>query len=211
MKKIRKYRYSLSGVLVLCILLISSLKVMANTVSDGDAWAVVCNEGTVSQGDMNIMDEVPLAPMTVSGNDLEDVGVNLSVPSNMDFVIDPWGMAGKGQIYSSEFVVRNEGECAGVLYLHDIKAEYEMDGEVIFVEVLDQVYATSDRNINLKMVLSTGEEIVLTEACSELEIPMEVGQELVFYLDGNLNEKATVSWSGVVVHVSMKYSWENVY
>lgn len=214
MKKIGKYRYSLSGVLVLCILLISSLKVMANTVSSGDVGIVVCSEGTVSQGDIQMSDVIPLAgqiPMSVSGNDAEDIGVNLSVPTNIDFMIDPWGLAGKGQIYSADFVICNEGECAGVLYLHDISACLEDVGDIFFVDGKEDVYSTNDRNVNLKMVFSTGEEIVLTEACSELEIPMDVGEELAFHMEGNVNEKAAVSWAGVVVQVSMKYSWGNVF
>lgn len=210
MKTLGKQKNYIVVLMMLCLLLTFSMRVFAGTVSGGD---VVEPMATISQGDSliceDVLAEAEMELVKAVEDGTEVAGMNLSVPSNLDFVIDPWGIGGKGQIYSTKFVIRNEGESSGILYLHDIFG-YQDEKMAVFVNGKEEIYGTDSRNVYLKMVFSTGEEVVITEACSELEISMEAGQEIVFWLDGNVNEKTTDSWADVVVHVSMKYNWVNV-
>ena len=62
----------------------------------------------------------------------EDVGLNhLQIPQKLGVVIDPWEMDGKEQIYSEEYVIRNDGEMPGVLMLSNLACRPQEQSGVI--------------------------------------------------------------------------------
>lgn len=56
----------------------------------------------------------------------------LQIPQKLEVVIDPWEMDGKSQIYSEQYVIRNDGKEPGMLTLSNLACKVsEQSGAVV--------------------------------------------------------------------------------
>lgn len=130
--------------------------------------------------------------------------IDLEVPGNLDFVIDPWNMSGCGQIYSKRFTIKNCGDSVCSLFLQGT-ASTPSDG-VLFVEDSGEIYAQDTANVYLEMVFENGDTLIFSTEGKEHVATLEPGGELVFQFTGAVNEKAPGSWGDKEVYVILRYS-----
>lgn len=163
---------------------------------------------SVSMGDAKHKEEMntdlSVAEQTLMSLDRESVEViNLQVPSNLNFVIDPWNISGKGQIHSERFAIRNSGDTACIIQLQNISCAGRHG--VVIVEDAGQIYAQDEAAIYLEMAFENGEILVLTEEDQAYAVVLEPHEELAFRLTGAVNEKTSKGWEDKVLSVKLKY------
>lgn len=130
--------------------------------------------------------------------------ISLQVPDNLDFVIDPWNMSGRGQIYSERFTIKNCGDEACSLFLQGM-ASAPLNS-VLFVEDVGEIYTQDTANVYLETVFENGDTLILSTEGREYTVTLEPGCELVFWLAGAVNEKASGNWGDKAVSVILRYS-----
>lgn len=168
---------------------------VAAAVSGGDGALA-----SVSGGDAGETAEQGFSP---KDSDLTPI-ISLQVPDHLDFVIDPWNLAGHGQIYSERFTIKNTGDTACAISLRDITC-WGIGGAVV-VDSTQEIYAQDVAAVYLELRLESGECLILSREQSEYSTVLLPGGELVFWLTGAVNEKTSEPWAGKGLSVSLKYS-----
>lgn len=149
----------------------------------------------------------------VSGNDgaknigLPDKTIQLQVPENIDFIIDPWGVAGRGQVYSDKYTIRNCGTREGVLYLSDIICFTNPDADIAVTKDKQAVSHTEEKSVYIEMVFDTGETLLLSQTGQEYCIRCAPGEEIVFWISGAVSSNVANGWEKDDVMLSMKYKF----
>lgn len=169
----------------------------------GAAAAVSGGDGalaSVSGGNAGETAEQGVSP---KDSDLTPI-ISLQVPDHLDFVIDPWNLAGHGQIYSERFTIKNTGDTACAISLRDITC-WGIGGAVV-VDSTQEIYAQDVAAVYLELRLESGECLILSREQSEYSTVLLPGGELVFWLTGAVNEKTSEPWAGKGLSVSLKYS-----
>lgn len=198
-----------AGILVMCFALsmfrISSgawqdanLSVSGNVGNQSSVLTENESLGSISGGDL--MDFHALEPET------EPVPVpiiRLQVPDNLNFVIDPWNISGKGQIYSEWFTIVNCGDTACTIQLQDISCT-DLKG-IIIVEDAGQLHMRDEAGIYLELVFENGETRALTEEGQEYAVVLNPNEELTFWLTGAVNERNPESWGNKALSVKLKF------
>ena len=157
--------------------------------------------------------EQPVSGSTgdVSGNhaaDLTDAAegiLQLQVPENIDFVIDPWGIAGRGQIYSGEYRIRNCGTEEGVLYLSDMVCIVKDDADVLVAEDEQTAVFGEKKSICIEMVFDNGETLVLSREGQEYSVRLAPGEEITFWISGAVGTGRMENWKNNDVMIKMTY------
>ena len=169
--------------------------------------AVSGNEGqqnSVSAGNMELED-----PEHRSGDgneeftDRESAILSLQVPSNLDIVIDPWNLSGRGQVYSERFTIMNSGNVPYTLWLRDMTCT--AGGGAIPVGSAGEIYNEA-ASVYLELVFENGDSRVLSAESQDYEVVLRPGEELAFRITGAVNERGAEDWGEKQVSISMKYS-----
>lgn len=129
--------------------------------------------------------------------------ISIQVPDNLDFVIDPWNLSGKGQIYSEHFTIRNCGNMICTVVLQNIVCIG--DNGVVVVKDVEQIYAQDAAGAYLEIVFENGETLALSAEDKEYTAILEPGGELVFWFAGAVNERASEGWENKELSVGLKY------
>ncbi len=139
----------------------------------------------------------------------EDVGLNhLQIPQKLGVVIDPWEMDGKEQIYSEEYVIRNDGEMPGVLTLSNLACRPQEQSGVIVTANPAGLHDGDEKLICMKMIFGNGDQIDLSEDASTYQVELQPGEELSICFEGEVNEYASEGWKDGDVTVTVAYSWD---
>ncbi len=153
---------------------------------------------------------------------LENPVLNVVVPIAVSITIDPLELAGKGQIYSDTYKIRNNGDTDVLLTFSDIQVTFADD---INFEALSQPFdeRTSSDLKSIFMMLDFGRSdmppAVITDfsrsgpICIPLSPPMEDTEEdslLQFNFCGSVNYAPAVSWKDSDVKISMNYTLQTV-
>lgn len=155
--------------------------------------------------------------LSVSGGDASDTAelrssldsdltpiFSLQVPERLDFTIDPWNLAGHGQIYSERFTIRNTGNAACVISLQDITCM--ASGGTVIVDSTQEIYAQDAAAVYLEINFESGEGLALSGKQNEYFATLLPGGEVAFWFTGAANEKTSDSWAGKGLSVSLKYT-----
>ena len=171
--------------------------------------AVSGNEGgqnSVSAGNMELEDPEYGAGVS-DGNaelsDRESVILSLQVPGNLDFVIDPWNLSGRGQVYSERFTIMNSGNVPYTLWLRDMTCT--AGGGARPVGSAGEIYNEA-ANVYLELAFENGDSRVLSTESQDYEVVLRPGEELAFRITGAVNEKTTEDWGEKQVRISVKYN-----
>ncbi len=155
----------------------------------------------VNSGEKNTANKANTEPV--------DTGLRrLQIPQKLEVVIDPWEMDGKGQIYSEEYVIRNDGETPGMLTLSNLACRPQEQSGVIVRADKEGLHDSEDKLIYLEMFLGSEERIVFSKDNSQYQIELEPGEELTVCFGGEVNENASRKWGNNDIAVSVVYSWE---
>lgn len=139
---------------------------------------------------------------------LEDSGLRqLQIPQKLEVVIDPWEMDGKGQIYSEEYMIRNDGETPGTLTLSNLACKVSEQSGAVVTANRAGIHDNSEKSIYMQMVFGNGDRVELSEDRSTYQVELQPGEELSICFEGEVNEYASESWQDGDVAVTVVYSW----
>lgn len=151
-------------------------------------------QNSVSAGNMELEDPEYRSGVS-DGNaelsDRESVILSLQVPSNLDFMIDPWNLSGRGQVYSERFTIKNSGNVPYTLWLRDMTCT--AGGGAIPVGSVGEIYNEAV-NVYLELAFEKGDSRVLSTESQDYEVILRPGEELAFRITGAVNEKTTEDW-----------------
>lgn len=142
----------------------------------------------------------------------------LQIPSEVNVVIDPLEIDGKGQLYSERYVIRNKGTEAGTLVLFNFKCFSNGQDKAVVKTDRAEVYSSQEKAVYIEMVFDSKDRMVSRredsgqEDCEyeilEYEIRLEPEEELVFWFEGEVNEYASQPWQDGDIAIALDYSWK---
>lgn len=140
---------------------------------------------------------------------LEDTGLKqLQIPQKLDVVIDPWEMDGKGQIYSEEYIIRNDGETSGMLTLSNLACKVSKQSGAVVAANRAGLHDGDEKFIYMQMIFGNGDQVDLSEDGSTYQVELQPGEELSICFEGEVNEYASESWKDGDIAVTVVYSWD---
>lgn len=133
--------------------------------------------------------------------------ITLRVPRNLNFVIDPWEINGKGSIWSQEYVFSNNGKAPVELKMRDIKCSAR---EGIFCAGSqvspEEVIGASGKAVQMKLELSNGEVIYVTEDGGSYETIVDAGESFTLTVIGIISDEAKEQWQDGDLSLSLSYA-----
>lgn len=134
--------------------------------------------------------------------------ISIRFPTSLDFVIDPWELKGKGQIFSQEYMIQNCDTEAILVKITDLKCVPEIKGSIQILSALEDNWnETADKKIVLTVNFDNGDSIVLSEEVQDYSIILEPEEKLIFSFSGFVNENVSEEWKKEDLKVSCTYSW----
>ena len=229
----------LTGFLCICMaasLLIPTLAAEENNLEDSAESAVESLVEDVDEGDAESLyedvgesgaesldedvDDSDAESLIIDSNenlvDYPSQVFNIIVPSSMSFVIDPFELAGRGQIYSEGFPIINCGETDVLLMIANIKAIFANDTDF---EPLAEPYRNESLHAekSVYLVLDFGRDdtppIVLTDsdADSSVYTILYAGQTdsaCTLSVNGSVNPSPAEDWQAGDIKIQLTYLLE---
>lgn len=139
----------------------------------------------------------------------DDTGLKqLRIPQKLDVIIDPWEMDGKGQIYSEQYVIRNDGEAPGILTLSNLACKVSEQSGAMVTTNREGLHDGDEKLIYMLMIFGNGDQVDLSEDGSTYHVELQPGEELSIGFEGEVNEYASEGWQDGDVVVTVAYSWD---
>ncbi len=133
--------------------------------------------------------------------------IAISVPKNLDFVLDPWNLCERGIVWSEGYSFRNNGETAVMLSLEDIKCV--LKSGVVAAGAGDSeetILNSSEKLIRMELYLGNGDVVNVTEEGCGYEAVLAPGEELTFYVGGCISQNPEEPWQSGDVSLKMMYN-----
>lgn len=210
MEKIGKH--GKSAVILALGLSLCTLETMATGEQNGGRESTAGNAGKIVSVSGNGME-------TVSGNGAESIinmeqpdsivseRMSLQIPQRLGVVIDPWELAGRGQIYSEQYMIRNMGDAPGTLTL-SFRCISGEDREVNIRTDKEGLHEETVKSICMEMVYEDGNRIALSQEGGEYRIELQPKEQFLVWFSGEVNENASEQWRDGDVTVEGRYSWD---
>lgn len=179
--------------------------VLQENGADGIIPAVSGNVPFVSGNMPTVSGNIPV------GNALADIRTGmdaLQMPEETAVVIDPWEIDGRGQVYSEQYTVRNEGNTAGMLVLSNLTCFSKGQEKAVIKTDKEGIHNGREKSVYIELVFENGDRMVFGQDDSRYIARLEPGEELVFRFAGEVNENAAGLWQDGDIAVSMECSWE---
>lgn len=139
----------------------------------------------------------------------KDTGLKqLQIPQKLEVVIDPWEMDEKGQIYSEEYVIRNDSKTPGILTLSNLACKVSERSGAVVVSSQAGIHDGFEKLIYMQMIFGNDDKVVLSQENTAYEVELQPGEELSVGFEGEVNENAPEGWQNGDVAVSVVYSWQ---
>lgn len=139
----------------------------------------------------------------------EDTGLRqLQIPQKLEVVIDPWEMDGRSQIYSEQYVIRNDGKEPGILTLSNLACRVSEQSRAVVTTNRSGLHDGDEKLIYMQMKFGNGDQIDLSEDGSSYQVELQPEEELSVCFEGEVNENASESWQDGDVTVTVVYSWD---
>lgn len=190
-------RQIIKGILIFCFIIFFGIsqEIIGLTAASSVGEDIMDISGN------NVANIITSSEEMVSNNNV----VYLQVPNDIDFVIDPWQVAKRGQVYSEKYVIRNCGTKEGTLYLTNIVCYPEKSENIVIVKDRNLISDNGEKSIFMEMMFDNGEVLVLSQEEKQYSIKIAPKSEIVFWVIGNINVKAEDEWRNNDVKISMKY------
>ncbi len=135
---------------------------------------------------------------------------NLQIPEKITVVIDPWEIGGEGQVHSEQYVIRNVGMKTVKLLLYQFACVPQNGNSGIVRADKAGIHEGSEKAIYMEMVIGNGDSVLFTEEGTGLyEVELGAGEELSFYITGEVNENAVEPWRDGDFQVMISYQWDD--
>jgi hypothetical protein len=150
----------------------------------------------------------------------DDPVLHVTVPQNLDFVIDPFGSAGRGQVYSDARVIENRGDTDVLLTFSDISVVFGNGADIEVMRAPFNVYSyPGPARKALYLLLDFGMEdtapLVLTDETARANPPGILlraagseGDACALNLSGVVNCDTDAGWRDGDVKISLNYFME---
>lgn len=139
----------------------------------------------------------------------EDIGLRqLQIPQKLEVVIDPWEMDGRSQIYSEQYVIRNDGKEQGILTLSNLACRVSEQSRAVVTTNRSGLHDGDEKLIYMQMKFGNGDQIDLSEDGSSYQVELQPEEELSVCFEGEVNENASESWQDGDIAVTVAYSWD---
>ncbi len=132
----------------------------------------------------------------------------LQIPQKLEVVIDPWEMDGKSQIYSEQYVIRNDGKEPGMLTLSNLACKVSEQSGAVVTTNRAGLHDGDEKLICMQIIFGNGDRIDLSENDSTYQAELQPGEEVSLCFEGEVNEYASESWKDGDVAVTVAYSWD---
>lgn len=184
----------------------------ASSVSDSDA-----DTGTESKLPEEDNIDGILGEPAVEGLQGADAAANsaeeevpvLEMPQKIHLIIDPWEIEGRGQVYSEQYVMKNNGENPIKLDLYGMACKPgEQSGVVVNTE-REGIHDGDSKAIYMEMMFSNGESVIFTEEEAEYSVELKPGEELALWFAGEVNENTSQAWRDGDIKVIIMYQWDD--
>ncbi len=135
---------------------------------------------------------------------------NLQIPEKITVVIDPWEIGGEGQVHSEQYVIRNVGMKTVKLLLYQFACVPQNGNSGIVRADKAGIHEGSEKAIYMEMVIGNGDSVLFTEeGTGSYEVELGAGEELSFYITGEVNENAVEPWRDGDFQVMISYQWDD--
>lgn len=152
----------------------------------------------------------------------EDTGLRIEVPTELPFVIDPFEITGRGQVYSQDFQIINRSAERVKVTLTEIKYSFKNNKDFRAVSALEDIDDTSDKkDIFLTLdIEETGETLAITDQSPLKNYSFllasgngdgeESGESdrITFSIGGSVNPSPRSEWYRNDVRIEILYTFE---
>lgn len=128
---------------------------------------------------------------------------SVAVPESLDFVMDPYELAGQGSIWSQEYCFINKGSIPVKIHLgrlHCVAAD-----SVVIVEGAEQAEGSGKRAA-LWLRMGNGDTVMITESNSAYEITLAPQEAFPFWISGKIS--VSDRWESGDISLSLWYRLE---
>lgn len=161
------------------------------------------------KNDMEIdTEEVPEEMIPSEEIDLPENVLSFQVPEDLNFIMDPLEICGRGQIFSKEFLFSNLGNEKIRIELSAI--ECTMAENVRIADEGEDIAQLTEKVFWLQLLMETGEVITVSEEAVGYELVLNPGQNFTFCIIGNMSVNPEIPWQAQDVSISLVYSVEQV-
>jgi len=190
--------------LILVLILISNvLSVSADESVSYDE--ILCEP---SENEESFCDAIFHEETIADETDTETI-INVSVPTNLDFKIDPFEIAGRGQIYSDDYIIQNVGATDVLMTISQVQVIFanEYDFQAVAHEI-DYDYQSPVKTVYMVLNINSSPLIITDSAIGEYETILLDGDKLKLSVSGNLNMFPAERWRDGDIKILLSYSLE---
>ncbi len=124
---------------------------------------------------------------SVSGNDSDMAAspiISVSAPNCLDFIMDPYELAGQGSIWSQEYSFVNTGDVPVKIFLEKLHCTAADD---VIITENEEAVTKDGKTAALWLDLNDGSILRITEKNSACEISLSPGEALIFRIRGKIS------------------------
>lgn len=127
--------------------------------------------------------------------------VSVAAPETLDFIMDPYELAGRGSIWSQEYAFINKGNVPIKISLSKLHC---MAANDVFIAEENEEIAEDGKAAALWLYLDNGSSIRITEDDTAYEFILEPEDSLLFWIRGNMSTHG--QWKNGDINISLQYS-----
>lgn len=128
---------------------------------------------------------------------------SVSVPESLDFVMDPYELAGQGSIWSQEYCFVNRGSTPVKIHLGRLRCVAA--DSVLIMEGAEQAEGSGKRAA-LWLRMGNGDTVMITESDSAYEITLAPQEAFPFWISGKIS--VSDRWESGDISLSLWYRLE---
>lgn len=129
--------------------------------------------------------------------------VTVSAPESLDFIMDPYELAGRGSIWSREFSFLNTGTVPVRISLSKLHCTVTDD---VFIAESEESITEDGKTAALWLCLGNGNRIQITEDDTAYDFTLKPGESLIFWIGGRMSINS--QWKDGDISLSLRYKLE---
>lgn len=178
----------------------NTIEIIEDSVSENTLVAI---ENRESEDTIEIVED------SVSENDLNesDTVLQIDVPERIDFMIDPWEIMGRGQIYSNEFTIHNTGNVPIFLDMSDIGCYFSEESTAVINQDFSTIYNDERKAVYLELVFNFGDRIIISEQSVSYGRILNPGEKIIFWFTGKVSNSSFDKWKSGEISIKFEYSF----
>jgi hypothetical protein len=161
-------------------------------------------------------DYMPATETSLAPESADEPILNVLVPVDIDFTIDPFELAGRGQVYSEPVEFINHGETDVILTITDLAVTFANDTDFETVAApFGEEYSSDKKAICLLLNFESAysSAVSITDDCSPVSFALNARgsaerNSCTLSVSGAVNPYPAVKWRDGEVKISLTYQME---